>query len=116
MIERLRRIGPKKRSMNAEAKMRPIIVKFVSYRDRQVVFNSKKLLKESGFKITESLKKEANVIAYSVCFAILRALLISHSPFPVVFVEGRRLLLQKLKRRPGVHVWAHDSSESTARP
>ena len=58
MIERSHRIGPKKRSMNSEAKTRPIIAKFVSYRDRQVVFNSKKLLKESGFVITESLTKK----------------------------------------------------------
>ena len=29
--------------------------------------------------------------------------LISLSPFPVVFVEGRRLLLRRLKRPPGVH-------------
>ena len=56
MIERSHRIGPKKRSMNS--KTRPIIAKFVSYRDRQVVFNSKKLLKESGFVITESLTKK----------------------------------------------------------
>ena len=41
--------------------------------------------------------------------------LISLSPFPVVFVEGRRLLLQRLKRPPGIHASAHDSSESTAR-
>ena len=41
--------------------------------------------------------------------------LISLSPFPVVSVEGRRLLLQKLKRPPGVHAWAHDPSESIAR-
>ena len=39
MIERSHRMGPKKRSMNSEAKARPIIAKFVSYRDRQVVFN-----------------------------------------------------------------------------
>ena len=58
MIERSHRIGPKKRSMNSEAKTRPIIAKFVSNRDRQVVFNSKKLLKESGFVITESLTKK----------------------------------------------------------
>ena len=58
MIERSHRIGPKKRSMNSEAKTRPIIAKFVSYRDRQVVFNSKTLLKESGFVITESLTKK----------------------------------------------------------
>ena len=58
MIEQSHRIGSKKRSMNSEAKTRPIIAKFVSYRDRQVVFNSKKLLKESGFVITESLTKK----------------------------------------------------------
>ena len=55
MIERSHRIGPKKRSMNSEAKTKPIIAKFVSYRDREVVFNSRKLLKKSGFVITESL-------------------------------------------------------------
>ena len=58
MIERSQRIGLKKRSTNSEAKPRAIIAKFVSYRDRQVVFNSKKLLKESGFVITESLTKK----------------------------------------------------------
>ena len=57
MTERSHRVGPKKRSMNSKAKTRPIIAKFVSYRDRQMVFNSKKLLKESGFVITESLTK-----------------------------------------------------------
>ena len=44
--------------MNSEARARPIIAKLVSYRDRQVVFNSKRLLKESGFVITESLTKK----------------------------------------------------------
>ena len=58
MIERSHRIGSKKRSMNSEAITRPIIVKLVSYRDRQVVFSSKKLLKESGFMITKSLTKK----------------------------------------------------------
>ena len=32
MIERSHRTGPKKRSANSEAKTRPIIAKFVSYR------------------------------------------------------------------------------------
>ena len=44
--------------MNSEARARPIIAKFVSHRDRQVVFNSKRLLKKSGFMITESLTKK----------------------------------------------------------
>ena len=35
----------------------------------------------------------------------------SLNPFPIVFVEGRRLLLRRLKRPPGVHAWAHDPSE-----
>ena len=41
--------------------------------------------------------------------------LISLSPFPVVFLEGRHLLLRRLKRPPGVHAWDHDPSESIAR-
>ena len=41
--------------------------------------------------------------------------LISLSPFPVVFVEGRRLLLRRLKRPPGVYAWARVPNESIAR-
>ena len=58
LIEQSHRIGPKKRSMNSELKTRPIIANFVSYKDRQVVFNSKQLLKESGSVITENLTKK----------------------------------------------------------
>ena len=58
MIELSHRTGPNKRSTNSEAKTRPIIAKFVSCRDRLVVFKSKKLIKESGFVITESLTKK----------------------------------------------------------
>ena len=36
-------------------KLRPVIIKFVRYNDRQKIFSSKKLLKDSGVSITESL-------------------------------------------------------------
>ena len=36
-------------------KSRPVIIKFVRYNDRQKIFSSKKLLKDSGVSITESL-------------------------------------------------------------
>ena len=35
-------------------KSRPVIIKFVRYNDRQKIFSSKKLLKDSGVSITES--------------------------------------------------------------
>ena len=38
--------------------MRPIIIKFVSYRDRDNVYKNKKHLKGSGTVITESLTKK----------------------------------------------------------
>ena len=53
MIDRSHRIGPKKK----DQKLRPIIVKFCSYRDRSKVFYNKKMLKGSGVTITESLTK-----------------------------------------------------------
>lgn len=49
-IDRAHRIGVKKQD-----KKRPIIVKFVSYFHRRLVFTNKKLLKGSGTHITESL-------------------------------------------------------------
>ncbi|KAI5749403.1 hypothetical protein M8J76_007070 [Diaphorina citri] len=51
-IDRAHRIGKKD-----SAKNRAIIVKFVSYAQRRLVFSVKKLLKGSGIHITESLTK-----------------------------------------------------------
>lgn len=50
-IDRSHRVG----RMNADDKPRAIIVKFVSYRTRALVFNSKKKLKASGISIKEDL-------------------------------------------------------------
>ena len=49
-IDRTHRIGKPK----TNGKPRPVIIKFVWYNDRKV-FSSKKLLKDSGVYITESL-------------------------------------------------------------
>uniref|UniRef100_A0A1Y1JWB7 L1 transposable element RRM domain-containing protein n=1 Tax=Photinus pyralis TaxID=7054 RepID=A0A1Y1JWB7_PHOPY len=53
-IERVHRIGPK---LPNNQKPRPIIVLFHSYKIRQAVFSSKKLLKNSGITIREDLTK-----------------------------------------------------------
>ena len=50
-IDRTHRIGKQKNN----GKPRPVIIKFVRYNDRKKVFSSKKLLKDSGVTITESL-------------------------------------------------------------
>ena len=50
-IDRTHRIGNQKKN----GKPRPVIIKFVRYNDRKKVFSSKKLLKDSGVSITESL-------------------------------------------------------------
>ena len=50
-IDRTRRIGKPKNN----GKPRPVIIKFVRYNDRKKNFSSKKLLKDSGVSITESL-------------------------------------------------------------
>ena len=68
---------------------------------------------EGNFQIpslqySNGLKLELKVFV-SLYYA---SFLTSLSPFPVVFVEGRRLLLRRLKRPPAVHVWAHDPSET----
>ena len=42
------------RKPKINGKPRPVIIKFVSYNDRKKVFSSKKLLKDSGWSITES--------------------------------------------------------------
>ena len=52
-IDRSHRIG---RSTNGE-KVRPVIVKFISYRKRSEMFHNKKLLKGSGITIREDLTK-----------------------------------------------------------
>lgn len=51
-IERTHRLGPR-----LPGKTRPIIVKFVSYKSRALVFSSKSRLKQSPLYITESLTK-----------------------------------------------------------
>ena len=53
-IERTHRIGELKK---ARGKIRPIIVKFVRYNDRNRVFRNKKKLKGQKISITESLTK-----------------------------------------------------------
>ena len=53
IIDRSHRIRSKKK----DQKPRPIIVKFCSWRDRSKVFYNKKMLKNSGVTITESLTK-----------------------------------------------------------
>ena len=50
-IDKTHRIGKPK----SNGKLRPVITKFVRYNDRKKVFSSKKLLKDSGVSITESL-------------------------------------------------------------
>ena len=50
-IDRTHIIGKPK----SNGKPRPVIIKFVRYNDRKKVFSSKKLLKDSGVSITESL-------------------------------------------------------------
>ena len=50
-IDRTHRIGKSKNN----SKPRPVIIKFVLYNDRKKIFSSKKLLKDSGVSITESL-------------------------------------------------------------
>ena len=50
-IDRTHRIGKPKNN----AKPRPVIIKSVRYHGRKKVFSSKKLLKDSGVSITESL-------------------------------------------------------------
>ena len=59
-IDRTHRIGNKtsfrgRVTRNNKPKVRAIIVKFVSYRKRRKVFYAKKMLKNSGIVITESL-------------------------------------------------------------
>lgn len=52
-IDRSHRVGRKE-----TGKPRPIIVKFVSYRKRSELFQSKRLLKGSGFTLREDLTKQ----------------------------------------------------------
>ncbi|KAG8229803.1 hypothetical protein J437_LFUL005884 [Ladona fulva] len=51
-IDRAHRLGRRNRD---HKRPRPVIVKFVSYADRDMVWKSKKRLRGSGFLITESL-------------------------------------------------------------
>jgi hypothetical protein len=61
-IDRSHRLGPIKTNgtldeRSPKPKPRPIIVKFVSYAKRNLVFTNKKELKKTGKTITESLTK-----------------------------------------------------------
>ena len=58
-IGRSHRLGRRKHSSNgSKPSARPIIVRFVSYRQRKAVFDVKKKLKGKKFSITESLTKK----------------------------------------------------------
>lgn len=68
-IDRCHRTGKKfdNSAQNQGArKPRPIIVKFVSYKQRQLVFQNKKLLKGSGIKICEDLTKTRLSLMHNV--------------------------------------------------
>lgn len=52
-IDRTHRLGPRKEG----GKVRAVIVKFISYYYRRMVFSNKKLLKNSGCYMTEALTK-----------------------------------------------------------
>lgn len=54
-IDRAHRLGQRKES---NAKPRPIIVKFIGYGPRSIVFRNKAKMKGSGITITESLTKQ----------------------------------------------------------
>ena len=54
-LDRTHRVGKRKSSESDDAKPRPIIMKFISYTQRQAVFRTKKNLKGSNLLITESL-------------------------------------------------------------
>lgn len=55
-IDRSHRVGRKQEpGPDGKVRPRPIIVRFVSYRDRRTVFNAKKLLKDTGVTIREDL-------------------------------------------------------------
>ena len=53
-LDRIHRVG-KRKSSESDAKPRPIIIKFISYTQRQAFFRTKKNLKGSNLLITESL-------------------------------------------------------------
>lgn len=59
-IERSHRLGSRK-----QGKSRPIIVKFWSYKNRAKVFSAKSKLKDSGFRIAESLTKSRMAVLKS---------------------------------------------------
>ena len=64
-IDRSHRIGKRDLSRNLrgrKAKIRPIVVKFISYQDRYDVFSNKKKLKDSKISIAENLSKERYVL------------------------------------------------------
>ena len=56
-VGRTHRLG-RKNNVSGETKNRPIIVRFVSYRQKKMTFDAKKKLKGKGIVITESLTKE----------------------------------------------------------
>ena len=56
-IDRFHKLGPKKTDQDGNVTSRPIIIKFISHRSRQIVFKVKKKLKDSGYSIFENLTK-----------------------------------------------------------
>ena len=55
-IDSSHRLGNPKKSI--KAKPRPIIVKYISYNTRNIIYRNKKVLKEKGISVTESLTAE----------------------------------------------------------
>ncbi|KAL1448577.1 hypothetical protein WDU94_012302, partial [Cyamophila willieti] len=53
-IDRSHRLGPKK---GPAARPRPIIVKFISYKTKKIIYTNKKKLKDTNLLISESLMK-----------------------------------------------------------
>ena len=57
-VGRTHRLGRKANNFSEGNRNRPIIVRFVSYRQKKMAFDAKKTLKGKGIVVTESLTKE----------------------------------------------------------
>ena len=57
-IDRSQRLGNPKKSITA--KPRPIIVKYVTYNTRNIIYRNKKVVKGKGISVTESLTAKRN--------------------------------------------------------
>lgn len=81
-LERTHRVGrPRPPGDDGKLRHRPIIVRFLNYRDRREVFSNKKRMKGSGITIREDLTtKRAEV---------LRQAIQQHGPSRVWTVDGR---------------------------